>query len=84
MVYVPNGEPSQHTTSKEHSHVDGRGLNHSADGDNHAHELHETDAAEFIADEGLCQSSHGLAGDIHGNDLVEHLVDGIAQTIWNF
>ena len=67
---LPNGESGEHATSQEHANVDGSGLDDGADRDDNAHQLHETNATESIADGSLNQGSNSLTGNVHGNNLI--------------
>lgn len=69
-VDSPNGKASHGSPGKEHANVDRGGLDGGSDGDNNAHHLHESNAAEAIADGGLCESSKSLAGNVNGYNLM--------------
>ncbi len=70
----PNSKSSQDSAGQKHADVDRRGLDGGADGHHHAHELHEADAAESVADEGLSQRADRLASDVNGDDLTRTYV----------
>lgn len=76
----PYSVSSQNATREKHAKIHRGSLNHSANGHDHTHQLHESNTSELIANEGLCQGTTSLTGDVDSNDL-EILVTANASWI---